>query len=101
MIEKLHLAGLHFLSDIGYHGLSEVLTQLWFSAETIGFTNPQEIDDWNGYVAILKSSHVRISEDDDVFVWILSKSSRYTPREGYAQLMNRDLNQLWWWKVLW
>ena len=60
MIEKLHLAGLHLLSDIGYHGLSEVLTQLWFSAETLGFTNPQEIDDWNGYVAILKSSHVRI-----------------------------------------
>ena len=62
---------MHFLSDIGFHALNEVMTQLWFSAETIGFTNPQEIDDQNGYVAILKYSHVRISEDDDVFFWTL------------------------------
>ena len=77
------------------------MAQQWFTAESIGFTYPQEIDVWNGYVAILKSSHVRISTDDDALVWNLSKSSRYSPKEGYAQLMIRDMDHIWWWKVLW
>ena len=87
MIETLHLAGFHFLFDIGSHGLNAMMPQLWFYVESIGFSNPQEIDVWNDYVAILKSSHVRISDDDDALVWILSKSSRCTPKEGYTQLM--------------
>ena len=56
---------------------------------------------WNGYIAILKSSHVRILDDDDTLVSNLYKSGRYTPKEGYAQLMIRDMNHIWWWKVLW
>ena len=51
---------------------------------------------WNGYLAILKSSHVRISSDDDTLVWNLSKSGRYSPKEGYAQLINRDMDHIWW-----
>ena len=61
MIETLHLAGFHFLSDIGSHGLNLVMPQLWFSAESIGFSNPHEIDVWNNYLAILKSNHFFLS----------------------------------------
>ena len=84
MLDRLHLAGFYCLSDIGIHGLSTLMAQQWFSAEYIGFTAPLEIDVWNGYIAILKSSHVRISIDDDALVWNLSKSGRYSPKEGYA-----------------
>ena len=84
MIEKLHLAGFYFLSDIGLHGMTALLAQQWFTADSIGFTDPQEIDVWNGYVAILKSSHVRISNDDDALVWNLSKFGQYSPKEGYV-----------------
>ena len=56
---------------------------------------------WNGYLAILKSSIVRFSNDDDALVWNLSKTGQYSPKEGYTQLMNRDMELLWWWKVLW
>ena len=56
---------------------------------------------WNGYLAILKSTHVRISNDVDILVWNLSKFGRYSPKDGYAQLMNRDMDLIWWWKVLW
>ena len=56
---------------------------------------------WIGYLAILKSSHVRISNDADTLVWNISKSGRYSPKEGYAQLINRDMDLIWWWKVLW
>ena len=48
---------------------------------------------WNGYIAILKASHVRFSNDDDALVWNLSKTSHYSPKEGYAHLMlNREVS---------
>ena len=56
---------------------------------------------WNGYLAIPKSSHARLSNEDDALVWNLSKSGKYTPKEGYAQLMHREVEHIWWWKVLW
>ena len=68
MLENLHLASFYFLSDIGLHGMTTLLAQLWITIDSIGFTNPQEIDVWNGYIHILKSSHVRISSDDDALV---------------------------------
>ena len=92
MLEKLHLAGVYYLSNIGFHGMSPLMAQQWFYANFIGFTDPLEIDVWNGYIAILKSSHVRISIDDDALVWNLSKYGRYSPNDGYAQLMNRDID---------
>ena len=70
------------------------MPQQWFSAEYIGFDDPFEIDVWNGYLAILKSSHVRITNDNDALVWNLSKSGRYSPKEGYAQLMHREMDHL-------
>ena len=77
------------------------MAQQWLSADFISFTDPFEIDVWNGYLTILKSSHVRITNDDDTLVWNLSKSCRYSPKEGYAQFMRKDLEPIWWWKVLW
>ena len=59
VIEKLHLAGFYFLSDIGIPGLTCLMVQQWFTTEFIGFTDPQEIAVWNGYIAILKMSNVR------------------------------------------
>ena len=46
---------------------------------------------------------MRLSNDDDELVWNLSKSGKYTPKEGYVQLLlNRTkLEYSWWWKVLW
>ena len=102
VIEKLHLARFYFLSDIGIPGLTCLMFQQWLTAEFIGFTDPQEIAVWNGYIAILKASHVRFSNDDDALVWNLSKIGHYLPKEGYAQLMvNREVDYIWWWKVLW
>ena len=99
MFDRLHLAGLYYVSDIGIHGLFDLMAQQWLSADFIDFSDPFEIDEWNGYLTILKSSHVRITNDDDTLVWNLSKSDRYSPKEGYAQLMRRDLEPIWWWKV--
>ena len=51
---------------------------------------------WNDYLAILESSHVRLSNEDDALVWNLSKTGKYSPKEGYAQLMHRDVDHIWW-----
>ena len=92
MLDRLHLAGLYCLSDIGIPGLTDLMAQQWLFADFIGFSDPFDIDVWNGYLTILKSSHVRISNDDDILVWNLSRSGRYSPKEGYAQLMIRDMD---------
>ena len=71
------------------------------NADFIGFTDPHEIVVWNGYLAILKSSHGGLTNEHDALVGNLSKTGKYTPKEGYAQLMHRDVVHNWWWKVLW
>ena len=96
MIEKLNVAGFHYLSDIGLQGFPSVLEQQWFNADFIGFTDPHEIAVWNDYLDILKSSHARLSNEDDALVWNLSKSGKYTPKEGYAQLMHMEVEYIWW-----
>ena len=95
MIDRLHLAGYHFLSDIGIFGMSVLMPQEWLSADTLGFIDPFEIAVWNGYIAILKYSHVRISNEDDCLIWHLSKTGKYSPKVGYAELIYREVDSNW------
>ena len=46
---------------------------------------------------------MRLTNETDVLVWSLSKSGKYTPKEGYVQLLlDKNLMEYyWWWKVLW
>ena len=81
--------------------MSGLMSQKWLSADTIGFIDPLEIDVWNGYISILKSSHVRLSNADDCLIWHLSKTSKYSPKVRYAELIYREVDLKWWWKVLW
>ena len=94
MIDRLHMAGYHFLSDIGIHGMSILKSQEWLSADTLGFNDPLEIAAWNGYIAILKSSQVRLSNADDCLIWNLSKTGKYSPKVGYAELINREVESI-------
>ena len=38
-------------------------------------------------MGLLKTSHVRLSGDEDLLIWNQSKSGKYTPRSGYLQLL--------------
>ena len=40
MLEKFHLAGFYFLSDIGLHGMTALMAQQWINAYFIGFIDP-------------------------------------------------------------
>ena len=63
----------------------------------------QEIIIWNNCVALLISSHVQISNEDDQLVWSYSKTGKYTPKASYFYLIEdrNDLDWSWWWKWLW
>ena len=102
MIDKLHDAGFSVLKDIACLGIVLLQDQGWLHADLFGFVE-QEIIIWNNYVALLISSHVRISNEDDQLVWSYSKTGKYTPKAGYFYLIEdrNDLDYSWWWKWLW
>ena len=103
LVDKLHFVGLYFLNDIGCPDMSLLNNQGWFSAALIGLAEQQDITCWNEYLALLKTSHVRLSCDEDLLIWNHSKSGKYTLKSGYLQLvLDRQVEELsWWWKVLW
>ena len=69
LIDKFHSAGLYFLKDIGFPSVSLLLDQGWLSVALIGIEDQQDITCWNGYLAILKTSHVIFSSDSDLLIW--------------------------------
>ena len=77
--------------------------QGWLSANILGLSDIQDVLCWNGFLAILKASHVRLTNCEDKLVWNLSKTGNYSPKDGYVHLIQDrfggDLS--WWWKVLW
>ena len=77
--------------------------QGWLLVDLIGFTDHDDITVWNGYLACLKTSHVRLSFEVDHLIWNQSKSGKYTPSIGYLQFtLDRNEEEISWsWKVLW
>ena len=73
LVDKLHSAGLFFLSDIGCLDKSLLNNQGWLTATLIGLTNQYDITCWNEYLGILKTSHTRLSCDEDLLIWNQSR----------------------------
>ena len=103
MIDKLHSAGFYFLKDIACPGVSILLDQGWLKVDILGFVDNQEIIFWIIYLALLKSSHVRIYNEVDLLVWSQYKTGKYTPKAGYLHLIwgMNEMEISWWWKLLW
>ena len=102
MIDKLHNAGFFVLNDIACLGMVLLQDQGWLHADVFGFVEQENII-WNNYVALLISSHVRITTEDDQLVWSLSKIGKYTPKDGYFHLIQvrNEIESFWWWQWLW
>ena len=92
MINKLHDDGYYVLKDITCNGTALLQDQGWLNADFFGFVD-QEIIIWNTYVALMTSSHDRISNEGDPLVWILSKTGKYTPKASYFHLI-QDRNEM-------
>ena len=103
LIDKLHSVGIFFLKDIGGLGMTFMMEQVFLSTDIFGLVDIQDITCWNDFLAILKASHVRLSDDVDELGWNLSKYGKYSPKDGYLRLMldRNEMEYSWWWKVLW
>ena len=102
MTDKLRYVGFYFLKDIACPGVSILKDQGWLNADILGFVD-QEIISQNVYLALLKSSHVILSNEADMLVWSQSKTCKYNPKSGYLHLI-QDRNEMeisWQWKLLW
>ena len=69
----------------------------------LGLVEDLDIIAWNGYLAILKTSHIRFSNNEDLLVWNQAKSGKYTPKGGYLKLIldQYDVETAWWWNMFW
>lgn len=63
---------------------------------------------WNAdlrdnYLLKLKSSHVRLKEEENSLIWSLNPLGSYTPKDGYKALTTQsDMEvQWWWWNKVW
>eukprot|EP00253_Pinus_taeda_P029580 PITA_29580 len=59
--------------------------------------------EWSSFIEELHRSNVRIKSEPDVLLWAHSKSGNYSPKEGYAFLMDQKGWQEpeWWSSKLW
>ena len=90
MIEILHSAGYFFLKDVGTATISCLMEQGWLSSVYLGLVEELDINTWNGYLAILKTSHIRFNNNEDLLVWNQDKSGKYTPKGGYLHLIQEQ-----------
>ena len=58
-----------FLKDIGGLSITCLMEQGWLSDAELGLVDYQDVSCWNGYLAILKASHVRLNNVADVLIW--------------------------------
>ena len=103
MLKRLHYQCFYFLKDIGCPGVSMLMEQGWLSRENVGLVDIQDVIIWKGFIVVLKASNLRLTNAVDELVWIQSKTGKYSPKDGYLQLI-KDRNEVeifWWWKAVW
>ena len=62
----LHSASYYFLTDVGIVPVTNLMEQVSLSSNDLGLVENQYILAWNGYIAMLKSSHIRFRNEEDV-----------------------------------
>ena len=102
MTDCLHSHGFYYLNDIVNPQTSTFLDQGWLSSDFVGLVDVQDGLIWKGFIAILKVGNIILSGNADELVWIHSKTGKYTPNDGYTQLIkeNEDIELIWWWKAV-
>ena len=96
-MQILHQKGLFYLDQITDPASTNLWHQGWMGSQEL------EIPDlwseyWNRYITALHSSHIRLTNSEDKFVWEHAKHGQYTPRTCYQQICSQhfQLDQKWW-----
>jgi hypothetical protein len=102
LIHSLRLKGLVSLNSLADQPSTTLWAQGWKSATDLDL-NVEESAELKSYLTALKTSQIRLRDQEDELVWDRNDSGIYTPKEGYNHLI-QDLVQaepVWWWKKIW
>eukprot|EP00253_Pinus_taeda_P033955 PITA_33955 len=102
ILRHLDRKGIYTLNQVEKVGLSTLWGQAWKSAVDLGLDFRWH-HEWSSFIEELHRSNVRIKSEPDVLLWAHSKSGNYSPKEGYAFLMDQKGWQEpeWWSSKLW
>eukprot|EP00253_Pinus_taeda_P010347 PITA_10347 len=102
ILRHLDSKGLYTLNQVEKVGLSTFWGQAWKSATELGLAFRWH-NEWASFIEELHRSNVRIKSDSDVLLWAHGKTGHYSPKEGYAYLMDQKgwAAPEWWSKKLW
>jgi hypothetical protein len=102
LIERLHLQGVYYLSQIVDPTQTTIWSQGWLTVDHFGLEGDMA-ESWRAYINGLKTYHVRITIREDELIWKHSPFGVYTLKEGYT-LINVEKMKMepnWWWKEVW
>eukprot|EP00253_Pinus_taeda_P011344 PITA_11344 len=102
ILRHLDRKGIHTLNQVEKVGLSTLWGQAWKNAVDLGLDFRWH-NEWSSFIEELHRSNVRIKSEPDALLWAHSKSGNYSPKEGYAFLMDQKGWQVpeWWSRKLW
>eukprot|EP00253_Pinus_taeda_P024113 PITA_24113 len=102
ILRHLDHKGIYTLNQVEKVGFSTLWGQAWKSAVELGLDFRWH-HEWSSFIEELHRSNVRINLEPDVLLWAYSKSGKYSPKEGYAFLMDQKGWQEpeWWSSKLW
>eukprot|EP00253_Pinus_taeda_P015847 PITA_15847 len=96
LLHHLHNQNMTHIAHIVDDDNTTFLQQAWKTALHLHIP-PQWARVWEDYTEALTKAHIRINEGDDEVIWALSKSGRYSPKDGYLALSEpRRLIAEWW-----
>eukprot|EP00253_Pinus_taeda_P034625 PITA_34625 len=87
ILRHLDSKGLYTLNQVENMGMSTFWGQAWKSVTELGLAFRWH-NEWASFIEELHRSNVRLKPESDVLLWAYGKTSHYSPKEGYAYLMD-------------
>jgi hypothetical protein len=98
----LRIKGFDTLNKLVDPDTTNFWTQGWKLATDLDL-NDADTTEMERYITVLKTTQVRLRDQEDELVWDRTASGIYTPKEGYNFLIQEQVQAepIWWWKKLW
>jgi hypothetical protein len=102
LIQHLHSLGFTHLNTLADPNRSTLWSQGWTDPNRLGLSEEEKLE-LESYIYSLKSSQIRLTDNEDELIWDPTPSGIYSPKLGYLKY-NSDLGlrePVWWWRKLW
>eukprot|EP00253_Pinus_taeda_P001922 PITA_01922 len=102
ILRHLDSKGFYTLNQVEKVGLSTIWGRAWKNVVDMGLDFRWH-NEWSTFIDELHRSNVRIKSKPDALLWAHGKTGFYSPKEGYAYLMDQKgwAAPEWWSRSLW